>query len=147
MLPGSAVAQTNPFLDIPATGTFPGGTFAGTLDITRFAVQNGRLVALGTLNGVLTATTITPVVDFPVALPVAVQSTCDILHLELGPLDLDILGLVVHLDQIVLDIDAEAAPGNLLGNLLCAITHLLDAPGSPLGGLAALLNRILGIFG
>ena len=37
--------------------------------------------------------------------------------------------------------------GNLLGNLLRAIAGLLDNPGSPLGGLAALLNRILSILG
>jgi len=30
--------------------------------------------------------------------------SCRILHLELGPLDLDLLGLVVHLDRVVLDI-------------------------------------------
>ena len=54
MLRGNAVAQTNSFLAIPVTGTFAGGTFAGTLDITRFAVQNGQLVARGTLTGTLT---------------------------------------------------------------------------------------------
>jgi hypothetical protein len=31
-----------------------------------------------------------------------------VLFLELGPLDLDLLGLVVHLDQVTLDIDAQA---------------------------------------
>jgi hypothetical protein len=146
MLPGSAVAQTtsNPFLHIPVTST--GGLFTGTLDITSFAVQNGQLVAVGTLTGTLIDTR--PVVDFPVAIPVtAITATCDILHLELGPLDLDILGLVVHLDRIVLDINAEAAPGNLLGNLLCAITNLLNNPAAPLRGIAALLNAILGILG
>jgi len=73
-------------------------------------------------------------------------STCEILNLQLGPLDLNLLGLLVHLDQINLQITAEQAPGNLLGNLLCAVAHLLDG-GSPLGGLAALLNRILRILG
>jgi len=67
---------------------------------------------------------------------------CDILHLVLGPLDLDLLGLQVHLDKIVLDIVAVPGPGNLLGNLLCAITGLLD--GGPLAGLLAQLNDLLG---
>jgi hypothetical protein len=153
MLPGSAVAQTNPFVDIPVTGTFPGGTFNGLLDITSFAVQNGQLVALGNLSGTLTntaGTVIGTVTNVPVAIPVDLLQTtgsCQILDLVLGPLDLNLLGLVVHLDTVHLNITAQSGPGNLLGNLLCAIAHLLDAPGSPLGGLAALLNAILGILG
>jgi hypothetical protein len=67
---------------------------------------------------------------------------CDILHLELGPLNLDLLGLVVNLNRVVLDIDAVSGPGNLLGHLLCAVVGLLDSPGP----LAQLLNRILAII-
>jgi len=70
------------------------------------------------------------------------MATCDILHLVLGPLDLDLLGLQVHLDKVVLDIVAATGAGNLLGNLLCAITGLLD--GGPLAGLLAQLNDLLG---
>ena len=70
------------------------------------------------------------------------MAACDILHLVLGPLDLDLLGLQVHLDKIVLDIVAATGAGNLLGNLLCAITGLLD--GGPLAGLLAQLNDLLG---
>ena len=69
-----------------------------------------------------------------------------VLNLVLGPLHLDLLGLVVDLNQVHLVITAVQAPGNLLGNLLCAITHLLD--GTPTaGGLAALLNAILALLG
>jgi hypothetical protein len=32
--------------------------------------------------------------------------TCPILHLELGPLDLNLLGLRVQLNQVVLDVTA-----------------------------------------
>jgi len=69
-------------------------------------------------------------------------AACDILHLVLGPLDLDLLGLQVHLDKIVLDIVAATGAGNLLGNLLCAVTGLLD--GGPLAGLLGQLNDLLG---
>jgi hypothetical protein len=73
-------------------------------------------------------------------------ASCDVLHLVLGPLDLDLLGLQVHLDKVVLDIVAATGAGNLLGNLLCAVTGLLD--GGPLAGLLGqlsdLLNQILG---
>ena len=71
------------------------------------------------------------------------QATCSILHLDLGPLSLNLLGLQVNLSEVVLDITAQTGAGNLLGNLLCAITGLLDSP----GGLARLLNQILGILG
>jgi hypothetical protein len=43
---------------------------------------------------------------------------------------------------VVLNITAVPGAGNLLGNLLCAVTGLLDQPGP----LANLLNQILGIL-
>ena len=74
---------------------------------------------------------------------------CNILNLVLGPLDLNILGLKVHLNRVLLNIIAESGVGQLLGNLLCAVAGLLDA--GPLGGLLnqlqGLLNRILRIVG
>ena len=73
------------------------------------------------------------------------RAACDILHLVLGPLDLNLLGLMVHLDRVVLDITAQPGPGNLLGNLLCAVAGLLDnGLQGLLGRLADLLNQILG---
>jgi hypothetical protein len=75
------------------------------------------------------------------------QASCDILTLVLGPLFLDVLGLVVEIpDPVTLLIYAVPGQGNLLGNLLCAVAHLLDGP-APAGGLAALLNRILRALG
>ena len=150
IVPGAVAAkQPTGSLSVPVTGTTDNsGSFTGVVGITRFATQGGNLVALGTLSGTLTdaagvASTITAQ---PVALPVsAAGTTCAILHLTLGPVDLNLLGLVVHLNQVVLNIDAQSAPGNLLGNLLCAVAHLLDGTG-PLGGLTALLNQILAIL-
>jgi hypothetical protein len=57
--------------------------------------------------------------------------------------NLNLLGLVVRTNEIQLRIDAVQAAGNLLGNLLCGVAGLLDSP----GGLARLLNQILGILG
>jgi hypothetical protein len=121
--------------------------FVGTFDLNRFVATPTGVNAVGTVSGILTdaagtATTVVRNVSIPVVIDAA-AATCDILHLELGPLDLDLLGLVVHLNQIVLDIDAQAGPGNLLGNLLCAVVGLLDDP----SGLAGLLNKILDILG
>lgn len=76
-------------------------------------------------------------------MPVAATGSCTILHLTLGPLDLNLLGLMVHLNQVVLDIIAQSGPGNLLGNLLCAVANLLNGDHN-LNGVAALLNQVLG---
>lgn len=76
------------------------------------------------------------------------HAACDVLHLVLGPLDLDLLGLQVHLDRVVLDIVAQPGPGNLLGNLLCAVAGLLDGGlDGALGRVVRLLNRILARLG
>ena len=73
----------------------------------------------------------------------AAKATCQILNLTLGPLHLDLLGLVVDLNQIHLTINAESGSGNLLGNLLCAVAGLLDNTGTGgAGGLNGLLQAI-----
>jgi hypothetical protein len=134
-------------LTIPVSGAGEGATFEGTLEIKRFVEKDGGLVAQGTLTGVVTtAEGVVGSVVKNVAVPAVVdpaQATCDILHLDLGPLALDLLGLKINLSQVVLDITAEAGPGNLLGNLLCAVVNLLNDP----SGLARLLNNILAILG
>src|SRR5687768_7663152 len=132
----AALAFANPASAAPPQGTplsFPvnvgsadQGTFNGTLKIAKFAVSNGTLVASGALSGTLTdenavTTAIYRTVTLPVNLPGMAKAAavggigCEILHLELGPLDLDLLGLVVHLDRVVLDITAVPGAGNLLG--------------------------------
>ena len=73
--------------------------------------------------------------------PPPAPEPCPILHLELGPLDLNLLGLRVELNQVVLDITAIPGPGNLLGNLLCAVAGLLD--GVDLGGVLGNLLQSL----
>jgi hypothetical protein len=73
-------------------------------------------------------------------IPVAsVSGSCTILTLTLGPVDLDLLGLMVHLNQVVLNITAQPGPGNLLGNLLCSIVGLLNG-----GNLSNLLTQLVG---
>jgi hypothetical protein len=70
---------------------------------------------------------------------------CDVLNLVLGPLDLNLLGLQISLNRVVLDIIAVTGSGNLLGNLLCAVAGLLDA-GGLLPEVSNLLNAILAIL-
>ena len=140
-------AEAAPGLMIPVSGvTDRNGAFTGTFELKNFvATADGTLAAVGTLTGTLTranGSTIGSVVT-NVLVPVAIgETTCDILHLDLGPLHLNLLGLQVDLSRIVLDITAQAGAGNLLGNLLCAVAGLLDSPGP----LATLLNQILGVL-
>ena len=65
-----------------------------------------------------------------------------ILHLDLGPIHLDLLGLLLDTSQIVVDLSAAPGAGNLLGNLLCSITGLLDSGGA-LTSVARLLDQLL----
>lgn len=137
--------QNAPSLSIPVAGTGGGSTFAGAFDLQKFVVADGVVTAVGTLTGTLTNATGQAVsVVRSLAIPLTIgQTSCAILHLELGPLFVDLLGLQIRLNQIVLDIDAQSGAGNLLGNLLCAVAGLLDNP----GGLAKLLNDLLAILG
>lgn len=162
-------AATNRGISVPVAGAAAGGagTFTGTLRITRFVNSGGQMMAQGILTGIGTVAgqsqsiirTVSVPVDLaqsvataapaaaaaPAPAAIGAQAVCDILHLVLGPLHLDLLGLVIDLNQVVLDITAEQGPGNLLGNLLCAITGLLD--GGSTNQLAQLLNQLLGILG
>jgi hypothetical protein len=154
-------------LALPIGGTFTDaagvGSFSGTFYLREFAVENNALVAKGILSGTLTSATGTALgsVFKPISMPVGLRSgdaatgrsrlaavtnaVCPILHLDLGPLNLDLLGLNVNLAQVVLDITAETGAGNLLGNLLCAVTNLLNGAGA-LIDIANLLNQILDIL-
>jgi hypothetical protein len=132
-------------VSVPVTGAAKkGGKFTGAFKIREFSVANNQIVAVGTLTGTIQngVGSVIGTVLRTLTLPVIIgQAECDILHLELGPLDLNLLGLEVHLDRIVLDIDADPS-GGLLGQLLCAIANLLDI-GGPLADIVALLNQIL----
>jgi len=70
---------------------------------------------------------------------------CNILNLSLGPVDLTVLGLNVHLDDCnngPVTVDVTADPnGGLLGGLLCGL-----ADGGLGGGLGGLIGRIDGLI-
>jgi hypothetical protein len=143
-----------PTASAPVSGTLADGTgtVSGTFDVVRFTASNGQLDAVGTFTGTITdaAGNVLQAGSQQITLPVdtaASSGSCQILDLVLGPLDLDLLGLQVHLDTVHLNITAQQGPGNLLGNLLCAVAGLLDGPtglNAILTQLAALLNQLLG---
>ena len=145
----SAVSIPVPAGPLSTGATFGGGNFVGTLTVTGFKVINGVLNAVGTLSGDLLnadGTMAVPTITMPVNIPAAVNGSCPILNLTLGPLDLNLLGLVVHLNQVVLNITAIPGAGNLLGNLLCDVANLLNGGGAIstlLNNLVAALNQIV----
>jgi hypothetical protein len=55
---------------------------------------------------------------------------CQILDLVLGPLDLNLLGLLVHLDRVHLSITARQG-GGILGDLFCALAGGPSPPPPP----------------
>jgi len=75
-------------------------------------------------------------------------SSCDIINLNLGPITLDVLGIVLQTNNIVLDLTVLNCVNNLVGSLLCALGNLLSgtttyaAPG--VSDLVGALNMILG---
>jgi hypothetical protein len=125
----------------PAPGTPPIGSFA----IQRFVASGGQVAAVGTATitnglGTLVTTvsqTVTPTVSALALDPPS--SGCPIRHLDIAPITITLLGLQITTSEIVLDIVAIPGPGNLLGNLLCTITGLLN----PGGGLAGALNQLV----
>jgi hypothetical protein len=137
------------------TGTFTdaagqAGTFTGNFTPSQFADGGQNVTSTGLLTGTLTDSTgatqnVSQTQTFAVQdiLPAA---SCQVLDLNLAPLDLNLLGLVVHLDRVHLNITAVPGAGNLLGNLICALTGLLDGAGT-LAQISALLNQILALLG
>lgn len=139
-----AYAQTtNPLKNISVTDT-AGNLTNGVFSVERFAVKGGKIVAIGKLTGNTANGAVNQTVEMPVNIA---NATCEILSLQLGPLDLNLLGLRIQLSQVNLDITAEQGSGNLLGNLLCQVAKIFDSPGRALGRLANLLNQILGALG
>jgi hypothetical protein len=127
------------------------GTFTGTFTPIRFVASQGSLFLRGTLQGACTAVdpvvgsitqNVSEVVNILItAIGPQQTGSCQILDLTLGPLHLDLLGLVIDLNQVHLTITAVPGPGNLLGNLLCSIANLLNP--NTVSGLAQTLNQLL----
>lgn len=142
----AATAQS--FIPVSPQTLNLGSMGAGTLTaikITNIGIVNGNLVASGlaTVN-TASGTAIGVFSNTPLAAStVASKNSCPILHLVVGPIRLNLLGLVVTTNKIVLDITAVPGAGNLLGNLLCAVANLLNQTPPPLSEIGALLNQIL----
>jgi hypothetical protein len=149
------IGPFNTMTGIPLSAHQKGRNFKGTLDIVRFEERSGSVVAIGTITGKVTGKGKgnKPVTQENVVLPVSfappvqtqsangvqAQATCQILDLTLGPIDLNLLGLRLQVNQI--HIQLTATQGALLGDLLCAIANLLNG-----GILGQILNQLLGLL-
>ena len=167
VLPETARAQVPPNVGLSvenAVGLVRGITstsfdrqFQGTVQITEF-FYDGQLGVKGFISGIVQGPggsvpiTNRPFRQYAVlvqragAAPATAQKqVCPILDLDIGPIFLNLLGLVIDLSEINLNIFALPGPGALLGNLLCALVGLLDdfALG---GGLRNLLRDILNLI-
>jgi hypothetical protein len=155
----SAQAKKSGSVTADAAGTTQTGLpTTGTFTISRFEVIDGVITAVGTFTGsvdggptfstpataTVTAINGTSLGSGTSTLATAAAGSCQILDLTLGPLHLDLLGLVIDLNQVHLTITAEQGSGNLLGNLLCAVAGLLDNTGT--GGLSGLLQSIVNLL-
>lgn len=134
---------------LPVTGTLANGTaFTGSLSNLSTSVVNGVLQLTGTITGTglpAGGTTFTAPIQ-----NLQPSGSCSVLTLDLGPLNLNLLGLVVDLAPVHLNVTAVPGAGNLLGNLVCAVAHLLDSSGGTggaLNGVSALLNSLLSRLG
>jgi hypothetical protein len=152
---GVAGAQTTTPLTKTVAMTATKG-FTGKYTIQRFVSSGGKVYAVGTLKGTLKGKKVSkdnvrvPAAVGPAAgaaqLP-PITNACQVLNLVLGPINLNLLGLSVRTNQINLAIDAVPGAGNLLGNLLCGITNLLNPGSLPgVGQLAQILNAILALL-
>jgi hypothetical protein len=115
-----------------ASGVLAQGATAGTVSvryrINRFVRHGKRLIARGTAIATYTSptgerTVVRQAFKSRVAMRAShfsAQKICPVLDLTLGPLDLDLLGLLVHLDKVHLTITADSE-GGLLGRLLCGL--------------------------
>jgi hypothetical protein len=112
--------------------------------INRFVRQGRRIMAQGNVIATTTHAQATPAVvrkAFVAAVAAkrgtfsSAQRICDVLTLNLGPLHLEILGLVIDLSRVVLTIKADSN-GGLLGSLFCGLAGGAAGPAS-----LAKLNR------
>jgi Na+/H+ antiporter NhaB len=140
----SATSSATPRTAQPATATAGTTTQIGAasvrLTVKKFVRRGHKYYAVGTAYG-----TFAPTAANPQNLPTktvkraftarvlrvkrvsSAQRICPVLDLTLAPLDLNLLGLMVHLDQVHLTITANSN-GGVLGSLLCGLANNRFSP-------------------
>jgi hypothetical protein len=152
--PNAALAATikNQLTDLPVSGSNGKVHFEGTLDILKFKAVDNKVYAVGRLTGKATkdgggsqkvAQRVTTRV-FVTSSEIQTAAICQVLKLVLGPIDLNLLGLRLQTNRIVITLTANSR-GGLLGSLLCGLAGGVDDIG--LQAVIDLLNDILAALG
>jgi hypothetical protein len=152
-------------IDIPftssSTETGEAQAVNGAFTIQRFVHEGSRVLAVGkitatTSNADGVARTVVTQARLPVLPSTAPSEVCSTLHLELGPLDVEVNGLRFETLAIAADIAAPtvdvsrpAGAQSELGAQLCSVGGLLDRGGVSNAGeqLATALNKVLELIG
>jgi hypothetical protein len=159
--PASAAATKPLSQVVKMTATAKNGKkFTGTYTISRFTQSGGKVYAVGTLKGKLKGRTVKKSdVRIPATIanhqgattsqaPNPTPGACPVLDLVLQPIDLNLLGLHLATSRIEVLLEAIPGAGALLGNLVCAITGILDpqasTPATP-SVLAQVLSALLAL--
>ena len=151
------------------------GTFTGALALSRVGADNGRIFVEGVVTGTVarTKSSVGTFVSVPVQLPltgnwgpiaavapgsplaewrgetvqrrILLAQSCGILHLDIGAVTLNVLGVVVTTDPITLDLSGDSAAP--LGSIVCALLGLVGTVGNLLNLLTSLLGGLGGALG
>ena len=138
---------------VTTIGPLKDAPFAGTLSVQRFEVRDGQVVAIGIVRGAVAGAWTALVGEFPLSVKASPGSrgaappnslaaqqqatTCEALHLDIGVVNLNVLGLMVATQPIAIDLSGDSSAP--LGNLVCTTLQTLN----DLVGLVGLLNQIL----
>ena len=137
LMPATAHSE----MTVGVNGAVSGAEFSATLTLRRFVREDGHLLAIGTLHPIPhsgpPASTRVGTLRVPVT---SVSGTCEMLRLELGPVDLTQHG-PLHVNEFAVHV--SAADGGPLGESLCSIARKLDDPEA----LAKLLSQLLDLVG
>lgn len=141
-------------LQLPVTSA--AGNFSGTFTVNRFEVRNNAVVAVGVVRGsipgagsafvgevaapVTVGTASAPAAASGAAAAPQAAATCQVLHLDIGAVNLNVQGLIVATQPISIDLSGDSAAP--LGNLVCTIESTLNN----VVGLVGLLNQLLGVL-
>ena len=135
-------AQADADIAASVDGMAAGAEFSGTFTLQRFVNDAGRLVAQGMLTDIggvhVTSGTMPETVRIPASV---VSRSCEMLRVDLGPIDLDLQGRPIHVNDFSVHV-SDAARGPL-GQSLCSVASAPD----DVDALIPLLNELVELIG
>jgi hypothetical protein len=144
---------------VPGSGALLGNLLCGIANLLNGGLSQSAVLAGLTATELTTLSNgLTQLLNQAVFIPLTssdalLDATCNVLSLAIGPVDLNLLGLRVELDNcsngpVTVDVTADPT-GGLLGSLLCGVANLLNG-GNPntlttlLQSIATLIGALLG---